>query len=143
VDDRRPRRQGIGAAIVAPSSLALITAHFEGQQRSRAIAWYGATAGIGASLGLLVGGALTDWISWRAAFLVNVPMAAAMVVGARAVLVETPRRAGRFDAPGPCWRRSGWVRWCSRPSRPWRSAGDQSGWSPPSSWAGSSLWAWS
>ena len=92
--------QGLGAAIVAPTSLALITAYFEGETRSRAIAWYGATAGIGASLGLLVGGALTDLVSWRAAFLVNVPIAVAMIVGARAVLTETPRQRGRFDVPG-------------------------------------------
>ena len=92
--------QGVGAAIVAPTSLALITACFDGETRSRAIAWYGATAGIGASLGLLVGGALTDLVSWRAAFLVNVPIAVAMIVGARAVLTETPRRPGRFDLPG-------------------------------------------
>ena len=51
--------QGVGASIVAPTSLALITAYFEGEARSRAVAWYGATAGIGASLGLLVGGAVT------------------------------------------------------------------------------------
>ena len=92
--------QGIGAAIVAPTSLALITAYFEGQARSRAVAWYAATAGIGASLGLLVGGALTEWISWRAAFLVNVPIAIAMVIGARAVLTETPRLRGSFDVVG-------------------------------------------
>ncbi len=92
--------QGVGAAIVAPTSLALIAANFEGEQRDRAVAWYAATAGIGASLGLLVGGALTDLVSWRAAFLVNVPIAAAMIVGARTVLVETPRRRGRFDAVG-------------------------------------------
>src|SRR3954466_4781158 len=92
--------QGIGAAIVAPTSLALITAYFEGEARSRAVAWYAATAGIGASLGLLVGGALTDWISWRAAFLVNVPIAVAMIVGARAVLTETPRQRGQFDVVG-------------------------------------------
>src|SRR3954453_9963697 len=92
--------QGVGAAIVAPTSLALITAYFEGEARSRAVAWYAATAGIGASLGLLVGGALTDLISWRAAFLVNVPSAVAMIVGARAVLTETPRQRGRFDIVG-------------------------------------------
>jgi EmrB/QacA subfamily drug resistance transporter len=92
--------QGVGAAIVAPTSLALITAYFDGETRSRAIAWYGATAGIGASLGLLVGGALTDLVSWRAAFLVNVPIAVAMIVGARAVLTETPRWRGRFDVTG-------------------------------------------
>jgi EmrB/QacA subfamily drug resistance transporter len=92
--------QGIGAAIVAPTSLALITAYFEGEARSRAVAWYGATAGIGASLGLLAGGALTHWLSWRAAFLVNVPIAIAMVIGARAVLTETPRVRGSFDVVG-------------------------------------------
>jgi EmrB/QacA subfamily drug resistance transporter len=92
--------QGVGAAIVAPTSLALITAYFEGEARSRAVAWYAATAGIGASLGLLVGGALTDLISWRAAFLVNVPIAIAMIIAARAVLIETPRQSGRIDVVG-------------------------------------------
>jgi EmrB/QacA subfamily drug resistance transporter len=92
--------QGIGAAIVAPTSLALITTYFDGEARNRAIAWYAATAGIGASLGLLVGGALTEWISWRAAFLVNVPIAVALIVWSRTVLVETPRRTGRFDVIG-------------------------------------------
>ncbi len=92
--------QGIGAAIVAPTSLALITAHFEGPARARAVAWYGATAGIGASLGLVVGGALAAWISWRAAFLINVPVAAVMVIAARRVLAETPRSRGKFDVVG-------------------------------------------
>src|SRR3954452_3525858 len=93
--------QGIGAAVVAPSALSLLTTSFpEGEQRSRAVAWYAATAGIGASAGLLVGGALTDLVSWRAAFLVNVPIAAAMIIGARAVLSETPRQRGRFDVVG-------------------------------------------
>ncbi|MDV6245822.1 MFS transporter [Rhodococcus opacus] len=92
--------QGIGAAIVAPTSLALITTYFDGEARNKAIAWYAATAGIGASLGLLVGGALTEWISWRAAFLVNVPIAVAVIAWSRTVLVETPRRTGRFDVIG-------------------------------------------
>lgn len=92
--------QGIGAAIVAPTSLALITAYFDGAARARAVAWYAATAGIGASLGLVIGGALSAWISWRAAFLVNVPIAAVMIVAARTVLAETPRVRGRFDFLG-------------------------------------------
>ena len=67
--------QGVGAAVVAPTSLSLLTASFpEGRERTRAVAWYGATAGIGASLGLVVGGALADWVSWRAGFFVNVPL---------------------------------------------------------------------
>ncbi|MBI4941787.1 MAG: MFS transporter [Actinobacteria bacterium] len=92
--------QGVGAAIVAPTSLALITATFQGEARSRAVAWYGATAGLGASLGLLVGGAVTDLLSWRAAFGMNVPIAVAMIIGARRVLPETPRIRGRFDVVG-------------------------------------------
>src|SRR3954465_11099505 len=92
--------QGVGAALVAPPALARAPAYFDGEARSRAVAWYAATAGIGASLGLLVGGALTDLISWRAAFLVNVPIAGARIVGARAVPTETPRQRGRFDVVG-------------------------------------------
>ncbi|WP_238981348.1 MFS transporter [Williamsia herbipolensis] len=92
--------QGIGAAIVAPTSLALITTYFDGAARKRAVAWYAAAAGIGASAGLLIGGALTEWISWRAAFLVNVPIAIAMIVAARTVLTESPRQRGQFDVVG-------------------------------------------
>ena len=93
--------QGIGAAIVAPTSLSLLTASFtEGRERTRAIALYGATAGIGASLGLVIGGALAHWISWRAGFFVNVPIGAAMIVLAPRFLVETTRARGRFDVAG-------------------------------------------
>ena len=92
--------QGVGAAIVAPTSLALITAYFDGDARKKAVAAYAATAGIGASLGLIVGGALTDLVSWRAAFLINVPIAAGVIVGSRLVLNETPRHRGTFDVVG-------------------------------------------
>jgi EmrB/QacA subfamily drug resistance transporter len=93
--------QGIGAAIVAPSSLSLLTASFpEGRGRAKAVALYGATAGIGASLGLLVGGALADWVSWRAGFFINVPIGAAMIVLAPRYLPESARTRGRFDLAG-------------------------------------------
>ncbi|WP_410874622.1 MFS transporter [Nocardia sp. A7] len=93
--------QGVGAAIVAPTSLSLLTASFpEGPLRSRAVAWYGATAGIGASLGLVLGGALADWISWRAGFFLNVPIGIAMIVLAPRYLPETARSTGRFDVAG-------------------------------------------
>ncbi len=93
--------QGIGAAIVAPASLSLLTASFpEGRERTRAIALYGATAGIGASLGLVIGGALAHWISWRAGFFVNVPIGAAMIALAPRFLPETGRASGRFDVFG-------------------------------------------
>jgi EmrB/QacA subfamily drug resistance transporter len=93
--------QGIGAAIVAPASLSLLTASFpEGRERTRAVALYGATAGIGASLGLVIGGALAHWISWRAGFFVNVPIGAAMIILAPKFLPETGRANGRFDVAG-------------------------------------------
>lgn len=93
--------QGIGAAILAPSTLALLLTHFaEGTQRTRAIAWYGAAAGIGASVGLLLGGLLTEWLSWRVGFLINVPIGLTLMLGARRCLSETPRHGGTFDLLG-------------------------------------------
>jgi EmrB/QacA subfamily drug resistance transporter len=93
--------QGVGAAIVAPSSLSLLTATFaEGRGRAKAVALYGATAGIGASLGLVIGGALADWVSWRAGFFVNVPIGAAMILLAPRFIPESTRSRGRFDLAG-------------------------------------------
>jgi EmrB/QacA subfamily drug resistance transporter len=93
--------QGIGAAIVAPSSLSLLTASFpEGRERTRAVAWYGAAAGIGASLGLVIGGALTSAVSWRAGFFLNVPIGVAMIVLAPRYLPQTGGGTGRFDVVG-------------------------------------------
>ena len=67
--------QGVGAAIAAPSTLALLTISFaEGRERTRAVAWYSAVAGAGGSIGLLLGGMLTSWISWRCGLFVNVPL---------------------------------------------------------------------
>ncbi|MES2867870.1 MFS transporter [Microbacterium profundi] len=92
--------QGVGAAIVAPSALSLLTASFEGAARDRAVAWYAATAGIGASLGMLVGGATATLLSWRAGFWINVPIGIAMIVLAPRFLPETRTSPGRFDATG-------------------------------------------
>ncbi len=92
--------QGIGAAIVAPSALSLITVSFEGEERTRAVAWYSATAGIGASLGLVVGGAAASWFSWRAGFFINVPIGFAMLILAPRFLPRTPKLPGQFDIIG-------------------------------------------
>lgn len=93
--------QGIGAAILAPSSLSLITAAFPaGPARTRSVAAYGTTAGIGASLGLVVGGALAELVSWRAGFFINVPIAAVMIVLALRFLPGTQVARGRFDIAG-------------------------------------------
>ena len=66
--------QGIGSSIVAPATLAMMMDAYEGEQRSKAISYYGATAGIGSIIGLLIGGALTSYISWRAGFLIKMPL---------------------------------------------------------------------
>lgn len=92
--------QGVGAAIVAPSALSLITVSFDGEARTRAVAWYSATAGIGASLGMVVGGAAASWFSWRAGFLLNVPIGLAMLILAPRFLPRTPKLSGRFDIAG-------------------------------------------
>jgi EmrB/QacA subfamily drug resistance transporter len=93
--------QGVGAAIAAPSTLALLTTMFrEGPERTRALAAYGAVAGGGGSVGLVLGGMLTDWISWRWGLWINVPVGVALVWLAPRVLAETERRPGRFDLPG-------------------------------------------
>ncbi|NNC12520.1 MFS transporter [Planctomonas sp. JC2975] len=92
--------QGIGAAIVAPTSLSLLTASFRGEERTKAIAWYSAMAGIGSSLGLVLGGALASWLSWRAGFFVNVPIGVAMIVLAPRFLPRTATVSGRFDVLG-------------------------------------------
>ncbi|HEV7452676.1 MAG TPA: MFS transporter [Pseudonocardiaceae bacterium] len=92
--------QGVGAATLAPSTLALLSASFpEGPQRTRAVAYCGAVVGVGASVGLVLGGVLTSWLSWRVGFFINVPIGIAMMLAARRYLVETERRAGRFEAP--------------------------------------------
>lgn len=93
--------QGIGSAILAPSTLSLLTASFpEGRERTRAVAAYASVAGIGASVGLVLGGILADTISWRAGFFVNVPIGILMAIAAIMFVRETPRTPGRFDLVG-------------------------------------------
>lgn len=93
--------QGLGAAILAPSTLALISIHFtEGPQRTRALAYYAAAAGVGASLGLVLGGLVADLMSWRAGFFINLPIGIALMWGAGRHIKETPKRPGQLDLPG-------------------------------------------
>jgi EmrB/QacA subfamily drug resistance transporter len=93
--------QGVGAAIAAPSTLALLTISFpEGSERTRAIALYSAVASAGASIGLVLGGMLTSWISWRWSLFINVPIGAVLIALAPAYLPETERHTGEFDLGG-------------------------------------------
>src|SRR5438105_2082559 len=93
--------QGIGAAIVAPTALSLIADTFsEGAERNRAMGVYAAVAGAGGAAGLLLGGLLTDLVSWRWVLFVNVPIGVVLAIVAPRVLAATQRRAGRLDLPG-------------------------------------------
>ncbi|MFI0444549.1 MFS transporter [Actinomadura sp. 6N118] len=92
--------QGAGAALAAPSALALITTTFpEGKPRNQAMGVYAAMSGIGATAGLLLGGILTDVLDWRWVFFVNIPIGLAVLAGTR-TLVEAERHPGRLDVPG-------------------------------------------
>jgi EmrB/QacA subfamily drug resistance transporter len=94
--------QGAGAAIIAPTALALITTTFgEGSPRNRAMAVYAAMSVAGGAVGLLAGGLLTTYASWRWVLFVNVPIGLAAALAASRVLGESePQRGGRFDLPG-------------------------------------------
>jgi EmrB/QacA subfamily drug resistance transporter len=93
--------QGIGAAVAAPSTLALLMTTFrEGPERTRAVALYSAAGGAGGSIGLVVGGMLTAWASWRWGMFVNVPIGIALIWLAPRHLPETERQTGRFDLTG-------------------------------------------
>lgn len=93
--------QGVGAALAAPSVLALLVGRFpEGRERARALGWFSAMAIGGAAIGLIAGGMLTQWVSWRWVFFVNVPIGLLLIAVSRYALEETPRHPGRFDLAG-------------------------------------------
>ncbi len=93
--------QGVGGAIVAPTALSLVTTTFpEGPPRNRAMGVYAAMSIAGAAVGLILGGVLTTYLSWRWVFFVNVPIGITVLLVAPRVLGESARRRGRFDLPG-------------------------------------------
>jgi EmrB/QacA subfamily drug resistance transporter len=93
--------QGTGAALAAPCALSLLTTAFsEGQQRVRAIALYTTVSAAGGATGLVLGGLLTQLVSWRWVMFVNVPIGLAVWLIGRVVLVETERQHGHFDLIG-------------------------------------------
>ncbi len=93
--------QGIGGAMIAPTALALITTTFpQGPQRNRAFGVYAAMSGGGAAVGLVAGGLLTTYLSWRWVLFVNVPIGIITALLARFVISESDTRTGRFDLPG-------------------------------------------
>ncbi|NWA28627.1 MFS transporter [Pseudomonas gingeri] len=93
--------QGLGAAILSPATLSLLYTNFpEGPERTRAVSYYGAISGVGASLGLVVGGLIADSLSWRVGFFINVPIGILLYFTSRKFLEETPVRSGKLDLMG-------------------------------------------
>jgi EmrB/QacA subfamily drug resistance transporter len=96
--------QGLGGAVVAPATLSILTTTFtEGAERNRALAIWGAMGGAGGAAGALVGGLLTEWLSWRWILLINLPIGLVAAVAALRVVAEGRRAAGTtrsFDLPG-------------------------------------------
>src|SRR4051794_21571204 len=88
--------QGLGAAMLSPAALSIITSTFQGPERAKALGVWGAVGGAGAAIGVLAGGMLTEWVDWRAIFLVNLPIGLA-------VAATLPRILAR-DAGQPRWR---------------------------------------
>ncbi|MDG4800113.1 MFS transporter [Micromonospora sp. WMMD980] len=92
--------QGLGAAVIAPTALSLIATTFaEGAPRNRAMGVYAAMSGIGSTVGLLLGGVLTDYLSWRWVMFVNVPIGLAVLIGTR-VVASGEKSHGELDVRG-------------------------------------------
>lgn len=93
--------QGLGSAVLAPSTLALLQTSFpQGPERTRAVSYYAAAAGLSASIGLVLGGVLAEWLSWRVGFFINVPIAIGLIIMARRTIPETKPQRGTFDFLG-------------------------------------------
>jgi EmrB/QacA subfamily drug resistance transporter len=93
--------QGVGAATAFPAALGLVASIFpEGRERNRALGVFSAMAGAGNASGLLVGGVITTFLTWRWILFVNVPFGLFILLVARRVLPETARTRGRFDLAG-------------------------------------------
>lgn len=93
--------QGVGGALAAPSALALLMTLFpQARERTKALGWYTAVSIGGSAIGLIVGGMLTQWVSWRWVLFINVPIGIGLLVAAIRALPETARHPGRFDLTG-------------------------------------------
>src|SRR6476646_6215503 len=88
--------QGLGAAILSPAALSIITSAFQGSQRAKALSAWGAVGGAGAAVGVLVGGVLTQFTDWRTIFYVNLPVAAVLLIASLKVVPG--------DTQKPRWR---------------------------------------
>src|SRR6266542_587362 len=93
--------QGIGAALMSPAALSIVTLTFQGRERHRALGVWAAIAGAGSAIGVLLGGALTAGPGWRWVFFINVPVGLGLLIAFPAVVTaRRPDGRRRIDLPG-------------------------------------------
>ncbi|MBE2320704.1 MFS transporter [Solirubrobacter sp. CPCC 204708] len=92
--------QGIGAALLTPAALSIVTSYYTGRQLTTALAAWSAIGSAGAAVGVVLGGLLTTWLSWEWIFLVNVPVGLVALVAATRVLPVVPTTRRALDVPG-------------------------------------------
>ncbi len=92
--------QGVGSAAMAPAALGLIMDYFQGKERVKVVAWYGSISGLGLCVGLVLGGAITSYGSWRWGFLVNIPLTLGMFAYAAKWLHRENTVQARLDIRG-------------------------------------------
>ncbi|MEV6103140.1 MFS transporter [Streptomyces sp. NPDC051940] len=92
--------QGVGAALLSPAALSLVTTSFHGPERNKALGFWAAIGGSGSAIGVLLGGALTDGPGWRWVFYINLPVGLLALSALPALLPPRPRRPARLDLPG-------------------------------------------
>jgi MFS family permease len=85
--------QGLGAAMLSPAALSIITTAFHGPMRAKALGVWGAVGGAGAAIGVLLGGTLTELVDWRAIFLINLPVGLGVAIAARNLVPKDAARA--------------------------------------------------
>lgn len=122
--------QGVFAALLAPAALSLISVTFvEGRERAKAFAVYGAVAGGGGAVGLILGGLLTEYTSWRWCLFVNVPIAVAAALAAVRTIPHVASEPGprRYDLPGAATATAGSLALVYGLTR----AGEGAGWLAP------------
>src|SRR5689334_10070609 len=91
--------QGLGAALLTPAALSVITTSYAGAQRATALGVWGALGGAGAAAGVLAGGVLTTWLGWRSVLLVNVPVGVAAGLAATHLLPRREPQRGPDQSP--------------------------------------------
>jgi EmrB/QacA subfamily drug resistance transporter len=112
--------QGIGAALLAPTALALVlTLYPDRERRGTALGVWGAVSGAGGAAGVLLSGLLTSLYGWRAVFVVMVPLALAVLVATRLLVGADRPRGGSLDAPGAVTVTAGLVALTYGLSGPW------------------------